>query len=291
MKRFLACLALCASLSASAQVVYPYNPDANGDSAITSSDLLDFLPVFATTFTPQVITIDSVPLDQWLVDLNSVINDLQAHLNAQDATIDSLQNAAMTRDSVADIAVGVAWRGELAGADLSDADLSDADLSGANLSGADLSSANLWGADLSGANLTGANLDDANLFDANLSAADLTAAYLDDANLVAAVLSDADLSGANLSGANLVAAVLSDANLTGANLSGADLSSANLTGTNLSGATLFQLDLSEVDLSGAILSGASMTLLFGCPSLLPTGYTCEPDPDWGEPGLYRIVPE
>ena len=41
MKRLLACLALCASL-ASAQVVYPYNPDANGDSAITSGDLLDF---------------------------------------------------------------------------------------------------------------------------------------------------------------------------------------------------------------------------------------------------------
>ena len=168
MKHFLACLTLCASLSASAQ----------GDNCTVLG----------------------------IQDLTQMVFDLQAQLNAQDATIDSLQNAAMTRDSVADIAVGVAWRGELAGADLSDADLSDADLSGANLSGA-------------------------------------------------------------------------------------DLSSANLTGTNLSGATLFQLDLSEVDLSGAILSGASMTLLFGCPSLLPTGYTCEPDPDWGEPGLYRIVPE
>ncbi len=47
------------------------------------------------------------------------------------AEIDSLKSAGMTRDSVVDIAVGVAWRGELAGADLLGANLSDADLAGA----------------------------------------------------------------------------------------------------------------------------------------------------------------
>ena len=78
MKRFLACLALCASLSASAQA---------RQSA----------PVLSVSKT-----------------LTQMVFDLQAQLNAQDATIDSLQNAAMTRDSVCDIAVGVAWRGELA---------------------------------------------------------------------------------------------------------------------------------------------------------------------------------
>lgn len=102
MKRFLACLVLCASLSASAQVVYPYNPDANGDSAITSGDLLDFLPVFATTFTPQGITIDGVPLDEWLADLEAVVNSnaasieslfaMQSQINALETANDNLQS-------------------------------------------------------------------------------------------------------------------------------------------------------------------------------------------------------
>ena len=202
MKRFLACLALCASLSASAQVVYPYNPDANGDSAITSSDLLDFLPVFATTFTPQVITIDGVPLDQWLIDLNSVINDLQGQLNAQDATIDSLQNAAMTRDSVRAIA-----RGE----------------------------AVFWGSighvDLEGVNLENSSTDSNNQFY-------LIGAYLSGTNLSGAQLSGADLSGADLSDANLSGVSLFYANFTGADLSGADLSGADLSYALLSGATM-----------------------------------------------------
>jgi len=173
MKNLLASLALCASLSASAQVVYPYNPDANGDSAITSGDLLDFLPMFATTFTLQGITVDGVPLDEWLVDLQTVVLGLQAELNAQNAIIDSLQNAVMTRDSVFDIAVGVAWRGELAGADLSGIDFTGgspwwnpivtnfagADFSGADLSGVNLSHVILSGANLSDANLSGATMD------------------------------------------------------------------------------------------------------------------------------------
>ena len=150
MKRLLACLALCASLSASAQ-----------DDNCT------------------VLGIQ---------DLTQMVFELQAQLNAQDATMDSLQNAAMTRDSVADIAVGVAWRGELAGADLT-----SANLFGADLSYAFLSSANLYGADLYGANLYSADLSSANLSSANLHGADLYGANLH----------GADLYGANLFGATL----------------------------------------------------------------------------------------
>ena len=73
MKRFLACLALCASLSASAQ----------GDNCTVLG----------------------------IQDLTQMVFELKAE-------IDSLKSAGMTRDSVVDIAVGVAWRGELAGADL-----------------------------------------------------------------------------------------------------------------------------------------------------------------------------
>ena len=62
MKHFLACLTLCASLSASAQ----------GDNCTVLG----------------------------IQDLTQMVFELQAQLNAQDATIDSLQNAAMTRDGV-----------------------------------------------------------------------------------------------------------------------------------------------------------------------------------------------
>ena len=84
-------------------------------------------------------------------DLTQMVFELKAE-------IDSLKSAGMTRDSVVDIAVGVAWRGELAGADLLGANLSDADLAGADLSGADLTSANLGSANLAGADLSGAHL-------------------------------------------------------------------------------------------------------------------------------------
>ena len=100
-------------------------------------------------------------------------------------------------------------------------------------------------------------------------------------------LSDLDLRGTNLSQANL-----SGANLTGANLSDANLSRANLEGANLTGADLSDANLTRADLSAANLSGATMFCLqIGCPSQLPSGYICEPDPDCSDPNRYRIVPD
>ena len=219
MKRLIACLALCASLSASAQ-----------DDNCT------------------VLGIQ---------DLTQMVFEFQGQLNAQDATIDSLQNAAMTRDSVRAIARGeAATGGSFGSADLSGADLSGASLSGASLTYADLSGANLLGADLTYADLSGAIFSYANLSGAICSYADLTGADLSHANLSSAYLSNANLSGADLSGATLVHA----------SLSGADLSSANL-------------------------SFAALTCLLGCPSNLPGGYFCEPDTDCEQPDRYRIVPE
>ena len=156
MKRLIACLALCASLSASAQ-----------DDNCT------------------VLGIQ---------DLTQMVFEFQGQLNAQDATIDSLQNAAMTRDSVRAIARGeAATGGSFGSADLSGADLSGASLSGASLTYADLSGASLLGADLTYADLSGADLSGANLF----------AAHLNGANLFAADLSGASLFAADLSGAAL----------------------------------------------------------------------------------------
>jgi hypothetical protein len=98
---------------------------------------------------------------------------------------------------------------------------------------------------------------------------------------IAALNTELDNCGANLEGANLDNAFIYQANLTGADLSGANLSSAYMIYANLTGA----------DLSGADLSGAAMTCLQGCPSLLPSGYTCEPDPGCWDPTLKRIVSE
>ena len=77
-------------------------------------------------------------------DLTQMVFELQAE-------IDSLKGSSMTRDSVAEIAFGVAWLGELAGANFSGADLSKANLHGADLDDADLTSADLSDANLSGA--------------------------------------------------------------------------------------------------------------------------------------------
>jgi|GEM_PF-1607956 len=294
MKRLLACLALCASLSAYAQVVYPYNPDANGDSAISSSDLLDFLPVFATTFTPQGITIDGVPLDEWLADLEAVVNSnaasiaslfaMQSQINALETANDNLQsqinslqnqldNLTFSVDGLppcldadvdgvcdfADACIGVAWSfmfeddvGGLVSLNL---------VSGGYYPFAELGGLVAPDACLIGIFLPYSDLTFANLSGANLEVADLTGANLDDAALVDANLSGADLTGANLPGANL-----EDADLVDANLSGADLTGANL-------------------------PGATMTCLSGCPSQLPSGYICEPDPGCSQPDRYRIVPE
>ena len=168
MKRLLACLVLCAPLSGSAQ-----------DDNCT------------------VLGIQ---------DLTMTVLQLQAQVESQEAAIAQLQtqletqNAPMTRDSVADIAIGTAWRGELNHADLSDAYLGGQilrgyDLSNANLSGADLSNVNAVYTNFSGANLSNTNWQSANLGFANFSGAVLTGGYWMAANLSGADLSNATIDG------------------------------------------------------------------------------------------------
>ena len=114
---------------------------------------------------------------------------------------------------------------------------------------------------------------------------ELAAEILELQDSIAGLNSDLDNCGANLSNAGL-----NGADLVGADLSRADLSSADFTDANPFGANLSGADLSEAFLYGADLTGATMTCLYGCPSALPSGYTCEPDPDCSEPDRYRIVP-
>ena len=328
MKRFLACMALCASLSASTQVVYPYNPDANGDSAITSGDLLDFLPVFATTFTPEGITIDGVPLDEWLSDLEAVVNSntasieslfaMQSQINELETANDNLQSQInslqnqlnnltfsvdglppcidIDNDGICDFAdacpptflyfcaqndFGDDVYPEMlyAGGVWYNAQLDGADLSYACLPEIILSYSSLTGANLTGANFAGASLNMSVLISADLSGADLSGA-----DLVYTVFNDADLTSADLQGADLSHSTLTGANLTGANLALANLTAVNFTGANLTdadlrGADLQYASLTYVDLSSANIFFADMICLFSCPSSLPSGFICEPDPD------------
>ncbi|MCH1576551.1 MAG: hypothetical protein L7S67_09770, partial [Flavobacteriales bacterium] len=67
---YLLVLLLGAVSQASAQsVVPPYNPDANGDSAIGAPDLLGLLPLFGTYFTPSEVTVDGQTLTEYIAAL------------------------------------------------------------------------------------------------------------------------------------------------------------------------------------------------------------------------------
>ena len=218
MKRLLACLVLCASLSASAQVVYPYNPDANGDSQITAGDLLDFLPVFATSFTPQVITIDGVPLDEWLDDLETEVNSnaasieslfaMQSQINALESENNDLQNQIISLQNQLDnLSFSVDGLPPCVDIDADGiCDYADACpptpiqfeyldyYSGDWIEGDYITAygtfhyADLGSADLNGACLIGIDLNYAYLTNADLTGANLSGAYLDDADLHSAYL-------------------------------------------------------------------------------------------------------
>ena len=123
-----------------------------------------------------------------------------------------------------------------------------------------------WGnIDLVGRDLRGARLRNANFQDINFS--------------------DAILIGVDFSNSN-IRADFYDADMTDAILTNCYVGNGNLR-ANLTGADLAGVDLSIADLHNATL----VCLRNGCPSAVPAGYVCEPDPDCSEPDRYRIVPE
>ena len=255
MKRLIACLVLCASLSASAQ-------DDN-----------------CTILGIQDLTLLVLQLQSQIDSLETTSNDLQTQISTLQNTLTDLGSVQECVDEN----------------DNAICDFAELCLEGVHINfnygptgqesasclspGGSYPQALLSGADLSNANLQQVNLDNANLSEANLSGADLSFANLSDANLFLANLYNANLSDANLSGADL-----SSANLQGADLFGANLWNAVLVFANLSDAIL-----NNADLSNASLFGATMTCLYGCPSALPSGYICEADPYCSN--RYRIVPE
>ncbi|MDC0600142.1 pentapeptide repeat-containing protein [Flavobacteriales bacterium] len=121
MKRLFACLAICASLSASAQ-----------DDSCTVLGVQEL----SQHYIQLLHTIDS---------LSEIVADLQ---NAP---------MPMTRDSVA----AISWKKELQGADLSNSVFFQQDMRWCNLENANLSNSNFQDADLRGSILNGANCTDA----------------------------------------------------------------------------------------------------------------------------------
>ena len=55
MKRILTLIACAIALSAGAQIPYefPYNPDADNDAFISTTDLVEFLALFGQNFTSE----------------------------------------------------------------------------------------------------------------------------------------------------------------------------------------------------------------------------------------------
>jgi hypothetical protein len=72
-------------------VTLPYNPDTNQDSAIGTPDLLDFLPLFGGYFAPDPITVNSVELATFLMDMQNSMLVLQAQIELLQEEVDSLQ--------------------------------------------------------------------------------------------------------------------------------------------------------------------------------------------------------
>ena len=67
MRNLLALLLFVPSLCFAQSVTVPYNPDANGDSAIGAPDLLEFLPHFGGFFTPEEVLIDGMTINEYLL--------------------------------------------------------------------------------------------------------------------------------------------------------------------------------------------------------------------------------
>ena len=86
----IALISLCFSLSAQETITYPYNPDADGDSFIGVSDILEGVATYDTEFYPLSIQIDSVNLIDVIQAMQAAIEALETQNEAQGEIIDLL---------------------------------------------------------------------------------------------------------------------------------------------------------------------------------------------------------
>lgn len=174
-----------------------------------------------------------------------------------------------------------------------------ANLTDMDLSGVCAPQVKLYDASLSGSNFSGANLRGAVLVDATANEIDLNHCDLSSASCISLHAMDASAISTDFSNADLYQAQFSNANCANSNFQGANLRSTNFTAANLSFCDFTDQDFTLTYLEGAqmesaILTGAVMNCLsVGCPSSLPDGYYCEPDPDCiyggANDGYHRIL--
>ena len=80
---------LGASTNLSAQVDYPYNPDADGDGFIAVVDLFEFLSVFGGNIVPPELLVDSIPLGTYLEILQESIVHQSIQLDSLETALDA----------------------------------------------------------------------------------------------------------------------------------------------------------------------------------------------------------
>ncbi|MDA8696125.1 hypothetical protein N9L83_04155, partial [Flavobacteriales bacterium] len=56
------------------EVVYPFNPDANGDNQIYVADLVEVLALYESEYIPESIMVDGITLEEYLIQLNVAIS-------------------------------------------------------------------------------------------------------------------------------------------------------------------------------------------------------------------------
>lgn len=102
-------LFLFSFVSAQSVITYPYNPDADNDAYVATGDMLETLSNFGSDFFPNEILISNTPLEEFLLslqaqvdiladqslaisNLESMVSDLTATIEAQDMAIVNLQD-------------------------------------------------------------------------------------------------------------------------------------------------------------------------------------------------------
>lgn len=104
MKNFFT-LTLCfftLSLTAQEPLTYPYNPDANGDTFVGVSDVLEGISTYDNFFFPEEIMVGDTTLSNWIQILNQTLANQQAVIDSLQASLDSFDSTPLNYDSIAE---------------------------------------------------------------------------------------------------------------------------------------------------------------------------------------------
>ena len=82
----LLCVLFQMGSAAAQEVVYPFNPDATGDSQIYVADIIEVLALYESEFTPSPILVDGITLEAYLIQLNAAIAAVAAGADGEDGT-------------------------------------------------------------------------------------------------------------------------------------------------------------------------------------------------------------